>query len=99
VVVANIIEKGCRPGVSSHIINLNLTVSLCFCKHMAQESVQGTIMNLYRPQRDFLSPVDAFNIRSKANGRRGSRTNLYDEAIPSRALSGYEILFHPSHPS
>jgi hypothetical protein len=73
---------------------------------MAQESVQGTIMDLYRPQRDFLSPADAFNIRSKANGRSGSRTNLYDEdheAIPSSALSRYETLFHPSpftlHPS
>jgi hypothetical protein len=62
---------------------------------MAQESVQGTIMYLYRPQRDFLSPVDAFNVRTKANGRLGSRTNLYDEAIPSSALSRYETLFHP----
>jgi hypothetical protein len=68
---------------------------------MAQESVQGTIMYLCRPQRDFLSPVDAFNIRTKANGRLGSRTTLYDEheAIPSSALSRYETLFHPSHSS
>lgn len=64
---------------------------------MAQESVQGTIMYLDRPQRDFLSPVDAFNIQTKANGSRlGSRTNLYDEAIPSSALSRYEALLHPS---
>jgi hypothetical protein len=63
---------------------------------MAQESVQGTIMYLSRPPRDFLSPVDAFNIRTKANGSRlGSRTNLYDETIPSSALSRYETLFHP----
>jgi hypothetical protein len=58
---------------------------------MAQESVQGTIMYLSRPPRDFLSPVDAFNISTKAGGRLGSRTNLYDET----ALSRYESLFHP----
>jgi hypothetical protein len=56
---------------------------------MAQESVQGTIMYLYRPQRDLLSPLDAFDIRTKANASRRTRLGS-DEAVFNRALLRYE---------